>query len=65
MILRFGKAGALMLAVFIAAAIGCAGWSAFGMIAIVAGLLAGAGAWILARSYVEIVTIVTEMLVPH
>jgi len=65
LILRWGDAGAAIVAVLTAALVGAALWAGFGVLAIVAGVAAGLVLYVIARSYVEIVRIVTEMLVPH
>jgi hypothetical protein len=65
MILRYGALGAAMLAVLVALLVGTLCWTALGWPAAVAGIVAGALVYVVGRSYVEIVQIVTEMLVPH
>lgn len=65
LILRVGKAGAAALAILAGALTCYLAWTALGALAPVAGLAAGALVYILGRSYVGIVTIITEMLVLH
>jgi hypothetical protein len=65
LILRYGKIGSLAAAILAAALVAGLGWAALGWIAIVLALIVGAVVFILAKSYVEIVTIITEMLVPR
>jgi hypothetical protein len=63
--LRHGAAGSILAALLAAAIVVAAAWPALGPLGIVLGALAGLVIYVLARSYVELVTIVTEMLVPR
>lgn len=64
-ILRYGKVASVAAAILAAVAIAGLGWQALGWLAIVLAIVAGAVVFVLAKSYVEIVTIITEMLVPR
>jgi hypothetical protein len=63
--LRYGAAGSILAALLAVAIVAAAAWPALGPLAVVLGVLAGVVVYVLARSYVELVTIVTEMLVPR
>jgi len=65
LILRFGGPGSGLLALAVALAVIATFHGALGMLSIVIGIVAGGIVWLLARSYVELVTIVAEMLVPR
>ncbi|MCK9283276.1 MAG: hypothetical protein M0P39_03235 [Rhodocyclaceae bacterium] len=62
LILRFGGTAAIILAVLIGAGITGLLWSMLGWPALFIGLAAAALSYILVKSYVEIVSIVTEMV---
>lgn len=64
-ILRYGKVASVAAAILAAVAIAGLGWQVLGWLAIVLAIVAGAVVFVLAKSYVEIVTIITEMLVPR
>jgi hypothetical protein len=65
LILRFGGVGAIALAVICGLLIVALGWAALGWFAIVLAILGAGLVFLIAKSYVEIVTIITEMLVPQ
>lgn len=64
-IVRFGTAGTVVLALLVAALAIVSGYASLGWIAVVAGVVGAGVVYVLGRSYVEIVTILTEMLVPR
>lgn len=64
-IVRHGNVASAALALAFAALAIAAGWASLGWIAVAAGVLGGAVIAVLGKSYVEIVTILTEMLVPR
>ena len=65
LVLRAGTAGVTLLAVFTAALLCWLAWPALGWLGALAALVAGAALYIAGRSFVELVQIVTEMLVPR
>lgn len=65
LVVRFGGPGAILLAVAVAAAALAGLWPVVGWIAAPVALAIGALAYLISKSAVEIVTIVTEMLVPR
>jgi len=65
LILRYGAAASVVLALVGAALVLLLAWPVMAWIAAPVALLAGAVIFVLGKSYVEIVTIVTEMLVPR
>lgn len=65
LILRYGTVGAAGLGVLTALLAGFLAWAPLGGLGLVVGAVAGAVVFVLGKSYVEIVTIITEMLVPH
>lgn len=65
LILRFGTIGAATLALVGGLLVTALAWTAFGWIAIPLALFIAALVFVIAKSYVEIVTIITEMLVPR
>ena len=64
LIVRHGNLGCLGLAVLVFAAIAWLGHSALGGLATVLGALTGIVMFIVGRSYVELVRLITEMLLP-
>jgi hypothetical protein len=64
-IVRFGTVGTALLAAFAAIVIVVLAWAAHGMLAVVIAVVVAAVILVVGRSYVEIVTILTEMLVPR
>lgn len=64
-ILRYGKAASIGVALLAAFVVAGMGWQALGWVAVGLAVIAGVIVFVLAKSYVEIVTIITEMLVPH
>jgi hypothetical protein len=65
LIVRFGTSAAIAVAVLVA---GLAFWlllGAMGWPAAIAALLIGAIVFVLAKSYVELVVLITEMLLPR
>jgi hypothetical protein len=62
LILRYGRAGSAILAVVVALAVLAALWPAIGWPAVVLAPPIGAFAYLIAKSYVEIVQIVVEMV---
>lgn len=65
LILRYGGVGSSLLALLAAATAIAAGYDALGAYVYPIGAVIAGVVWVLARSYVELVTIVTEMLVPR
>lgn len=65
LILRYGGVGSSLLALLAAAVTIAAGYDALGPYIFAIGAVIAGVVWLLARSYVELVTIVTEMLVPR
>jgi hypothetical protein len=65
LILRYGRPGAYVAALIAAALVVGFGWPGLGWISLALGLLAAGFVFLLVKSYVEIVTIITEMLVPR
>lgn len=64
-ILRYGKLASIGVALLAALVVVGLGWQALGWIAVGLAMIAGVVVFVLAKSYVEIVTIITEMLVPR
>ena len=64
-IVRFGTIGSALLALFAAAMIVVINWASLGALAVLIAAVTGGVIFIVGRSYVEIVTILTEMLVPR
>jgi hypothetical protein len=62
LILRFGRLGATIVAVILTAAAGFILWSSLGWFVCVVAPFVFALSYVLAKSYVEIVQIVTEMV---
>ena len=65
LILRYGTAASVVLGVIGAALVLFLAWNALAWIAVPLAILIGGLVFVLGKSYVEIVTIVTEMLVPR
>lgn len=65
LIVRFGRVAAGCLAVLCGVLIGIGLYPALGWLTPLAGAAAAGLVFVAARSYVEMVTIVTEMLVPR
>lgn len=65
LLVKFGHAGAILAALAVLILVLTVGWPALGWVAVIVALLAGALVYIMAKSFVELVTIVTEMLVPR
>ncbi|HZQ59943.1 MAG TPA: hypothetical protein VFC24_01265 [Casimicrobiaceae bacterium] len=65
LILRYGTPASVVLGVIGAALVLLLAWTALAWIALPLALFAGGLVFVLGKSYVEIVTIVTEMLVPR
>lgn len=65
LVLRFGAVGSLVLSIALAAIIGLTAWPSYGWIAVAAGLVVGALSLLVCKCFVELVTIITEMLVPR
>jgi hypothetical protein len=64
-IVRNGMACAVVLAVLAVVGIAGAGWIVWGWVALPAGIVCGLVIFVLAKSYVEIVALITDMLLPH
>jgi hypothetical protein len=64
-ILRYGKTASIAAALLAALVVAGLAWPALGWIAIGLAVIAGLVVFVLAKSYVEIVTIITDMLVPR
>jgi hypothetical protein len=65
LILRYGKTASIGVGLLAAVVVAGLGWPALGWIAVGLAAIAGIVVFVLAKSYVEIVTIITEMLVPR
>ena len=65
LILRFGTAGAVVLGFAVGLLAIVLSWGALGWIAVALGLVAGGLVFLIGKSYVELVTLITEMLVPR
>ncbi len=65
MILRCGTPGAIAASVLLAVLTGAVAWPPLGWLGIVIALVVGALVFVVAKSYVELVTLITEMLVPR
>ena len=65
LIVRYGTAGAVALGLLVFAAIAYLGYPALGVLSIVFGAVIGGVAFVLAKSYAELVRIITEMLLPR
>ncbi len=61
LIMRFGAIGCPALALVVGMGLGILLWGSLGWLALPLAVLAGGFAYLLARSYVEIITIVMEM----
>ena len=64
-IVRFGTVGSVLLAAFTAVMIVVINWASLGALAVVIAVVTAAVIVVIGRSFVEIVTILTEMLVPR
>jgi hypothetical protein len=64
-IVRHGRAGALAAALFAAIMVAWLAWPVFGLVAPIIGVIAGTILLVLAPSYVELVWLITEMLLPR
>ncbi len=64
LIVRYGSLGCVALAVLVFAAIAWLGHPELGGLAIVLGALTGIVVFIVGRSYVELVRLITDMLLP-
>ena len=64
LIVRHGNLGCIALTVLVFAAIAWLGFSALGELAFVLGALTGIVVFIVGRSYVELVRLITDMLLP-
>lgn len=62
LILRYGTIGAVVLAILISFGTACVFWSSIGWFAIALALLVGALALLIGKSYVELVSIVFQMM---
>jgi uncharacterized membrane protein len=65
LVLRFGAVGSLVVSIAAAAVIIVVAWPSLGWLAAVVAVAAGALLFLVCKSFVEIVTIITEMLVPR
>jgi hypothetical protein len=65
LVLRHGTTGAAALGVLVALLVGGLTYATLSWLGPLVGILLGAVVYVLGKSYVEIVTIITEMLVPH
>lgn len=65
LIVKFGAIGAAGLAISSAILLALLLWPLWGAASMVAALLVGAIAYLVAKSFVELVIILTEMLVPR
>jgi hypothetical protein len=64
LIVRYGSQGCIALAVLAFAAIAWLAYPTLGGLAIVVGALTGIVVFIVCRSYVELVRLITDMLLP-
>jgi hypothetical protein len=62
LILRLGRIGALVVAVIVALAVALATWNSLGLLSLLIAPFVLAFTYFLAKSYVEIVQIITEMV---
>lgn len=65
LIIRYGAAGSAVLAVLAGAGICALIWPVWGVLALVPGVFVAAVALLLARSYVELILLITDMLLPR
>lgn len=65
LIVKYGSLGAALLALGCAAFVSALLWPLWGAGGLAAGVGVGAVAYLLAKSFVELVIILTEMLVPR
>jgi hypothetical protein len=65
LIVRYGKVGPIGLAVLVALGVLAWSWPGLGVIALVPALVLGGIALLVARSYVELVLLITDMLLPR
>lgn len=65
MIVRYGRPAAILLAVLAGLLLTWLMWSPLGWMSVTAGVVTGVIVYVLVRSYVEIVTLITEMLMPR
>lgn len=65
LIVRHGALGAALLALGCAAFLSVLLWQVWGAGALFVGVIAGGVVYLLAKSFVELVVILTEMLVPR
>jgi len=65
LIVRYGGIGATVMSVVVFALVAWLGYAALGGLAIVLGALVAVVVYILAKSYAELVRIITEMLLPR
>jgi hypothetical protein len=64
-IARYGLAGAILVAILVAAAVIFLGWPAWGGIAILAACVIGAIVFVIAQGFVELVRLVSDTLMPR
>ncbi len=65
LIVRYGTAGAIALSLAVFAVIAWLGYETLGVLAIVLAALVGVVTFVVAKSYAELVRIITEMLLPR
>jgi len=65
LIVRYGGVGAAVMSIVVFALVAWLGYPALGALAIVLGALVAVVVYILAKSYAELVRIITEMLLPR
>jgi len=65
LILRYGAAGSVLIALAGAAVIAWGLWSSLGWIAAIAAVAVGSIVLLICKAFVELVTLITEMLVPR
>lgn len=62
LILRYGRGGSVLLAVLIGFGLAAALWPLIGWPSVIVALIVGAVAYLIAKSYVEIIQIIIEMV---
>jgi hypothetical protein len=65
LIVRFGLIGSQVLAGLVLILVLAIAWPFWGLVAILPAIVLAALAYLVARSYVELVLLITDMLVPH
>lgn len=65
LILRYGTVGSILFALAAAVAVAWGLWSSLAWAAVIASLVTGAIVLLVCKAFVELVTLITEMLVPR